>query len=212
FASAKTWYIDGTFKIVSKPFVQMLSIHFFARCVCQDFGAVAIAPCNRAASCRLRGGKVESCEVCVAWRPDTRLYFSLETSSMGSCSGAWIIDGLMPAGWCIQTPSSWTVYRMAVRTNNNVEGWHHRISRRAQKSSLPFYVLVILLFKETASIPNQLKMISEGKLRRYQRKTTRLLQCCINQLWDNYNDGSISASSQQTSEEMWTDLQRTVSE
>ncbi|XP_062571222.1 uncharacterized protein LOC134233255 [Saccostrea cucullata] len=68
----------------------------------------------------------------------------------------------------IWTPSSWTVYCMAVRTNNDVEGWHHHINTRAQKSSLPFYVLVILLFKETASIPNQLKMISEGKLQRYQ--------------------------------------------
>ncbi|XP_061184528.1 uncharacterized protein LOC133192550 [Saccostrea echinata] len=80
----------------------------------------------------------------------------------------------------IWTPSSWTVNRMAVRTNNDVEGWHHRINRRAQKSNLPFYVLVILLFKEAACIPNQLKMISEEKLRRYQRKTTRLLQCRIN--------------------------------
>ncbi|XP_061184450.1 uncharacterized protein LOC133192458 [Saccostrea echinata] len=61
----------------------------------------------------------------------------------------------------IWTPSSWTVYRMTVRTNNDVEGWHHRINRRAQKSNLQFYVLVILLFKETACIPNQLKMISE---------------------------------------------------
>lgn len=37
----------------------------------------------------------------------------------------------------IWTPTTWTVYRMAVRTNNDVEGWHHRI-RRAQKSCLPF--------------------------------------------------------------------------
>lgn len=53
-------------------------------------------------------------------------------------------------------------------------------------------VLLNLLHKETTSIPTQLKMISEGKLRRYQRKTTRLLQCRINQLWDIYNDGSTS--------------------
>lgn len=53
-------------------------------------------------------------------------------------------------------------------------------------------VLLNLLHKETTSIPTQLKMISEGKLRRYQRKTTRLLQCRINQLWDSYNDGSTS--------------------
>lgn len=62
-----------------------------------------------------------------------------------------------------------------------------------QQSCLPFYVLVILLHKETTSIPTQLKMISEGKLRRYQRKTTRLLQCRINQLWDRCNDGTIPA-------------------
>jgi hypothetical protein len=90
--------------------------------------------------------------------------------------------------------STWTVYRMAVRTNNDVEGWHHRLNRKAQKSCLPFYVLIILLFKEVNTIPTQLKMVSEGKLRRYQRKTTRLLQCRINKLWDDYNDGKLSVN------------------
>ena len=26
-------------------------------------------------------------------------------------------------------PEKWTVYKMSVRTNNDVEGWHHRLNR-----------------------------------------------------------------------------------
>ena len=36
-----------------------------------------------------------------------------------------------------------------LRTNNDVEGWHYRLNRRARLSHLPFYVLVRLLWEES---------------------------------------------------------------
>ena len=47
-------------------------------------------------------------------------------------------------------PASWSVYLQAVRTNNDVEGWHYGLNRRAQgKSQLPFYMLIMLLHEES---------------------------------------------------------------
>ena len=66
--------------------------------------------------------------------------------------------------------SSWSVFGQTVRTNNDCEGWHHRINRRAKKGNLQFYLLIVLLYKEASVLPIQVKMVSEGKLRRYQRK------------------------------------------
>lgn len=54
----------------------------------------------------------------------------------------------------------------AVRTNNDVEGWYHRIDRRNQTSCLPFYLLVILQRMDTANISNQFEIISKVLLRR----------------------------------------------
>lgn len=36
-------------------------------------------------------------------------------------------------------PSAWSVFRATVRTNNDVEGWHHRLNNRATRGQLQLY-------------------------------------------------------------------------
>ena len=36
----------------------------------------------------------------------------------------WIYGNTWP-------PSSWSIFMMAVRTNNDIEGWHHALNRQA---------------------------------------------------------------------------------
>ena len=84
------------------------------------------------------------------------------------------------------------VFGQTVRTNNDCEGWHHRINRRAKKGNLQFYLLIVLLYKEASVLPIQVKMVSEGKHRRYQRKKTRVIQGQLFDLWDKHENGEIS--------------------
>ena len=90
--------------------------------------------------------------------------------------------------------SSWCMFGQTIRTNNDCEGWHHRINRRARKGNLQFYLMVVLLYKEASILPTQVKMVSEGKLRRFQRKSTRLLQGRLFRLWKEYTDGLVSVN------------------
>jgi ferredoxin-fold anticodon binding domain-containing protein len=53
------------------------------------------------------------------------------------------------------------------------------------------YILMVLLHKEARLLPTQLKMVTEGKLRRYQRKKTKELQHRIFALWDKYSEEEI---------------------
>ncbi|XP_033095927.1 uncharacterized protein LOC117100370, partial [Anneissia japonica] len=46
------------------------------------------------------------------------------------------------------TPRDWVVYRQTIRTNNDLEGWHHRLNRRGKRAKIPFYMLCTLLYEE----------------------------------------------------------------
>ena len=89
-------------------------------------------------------------------------------------------------------PASWSVYQMSVRTNNDLEGWHNRLNSRG-RPQMNLYMLVTLLHDESCLVPTQIRLVSEDKLRRYQRKSSRSLEARIQKLWRNYEEGDKSA-------------------
>lgn len=90
-------------------------------------------------------------------------------------------------------PSCWSVFQQSVRTNNDTEGWHHGLNRRTQgKSQLPFYLLVELLFQEAKLTSLQIRLVSDKKLKRIQRKEYRNVQARLFEAWDKYQNGDIS--------------------
>lgn len=59
-------------------------------------------------------------------------------------AGTWIYSETWPT-------TSWSGYNMAIRTNNDVEGWHNALNRRAsRRCHLPLYILIDLLRNEAS--------------------------------------------------------------
>ena len=94
----------------------------------------------------------------------------------------------------IWSPSSWSIYMLPVQTNNDIKGWHHSLNCRANgKVNLPFYLLVELLHQEARLVSIQIRLVSEGKLSRIQRKNYRLLQAKLFKFWEDHSNGDLSA-------------------
>ena len=77
----------------------------------------------------------------------------------------------------------------SVRTNNDVEGWHYGLHRRASgKTQLPLYLLISLLYKEAQLTSIHIRLVSEEKLQRLQRKKYMNLQSKIFKLWEEFKN------------------------
>ncbi|KAH3706467.1 uncharacterized protein LOC127858973 [Dreissena polymorpha] len=91
-------------------------------------------------------------------------------------------------------PENWSVFGRSVRTNNDCEGWHLKLNQHAKKANLPFYLLLTLLCEEASLLPTQVKMVSEGKLSRRQRRKNTSIQGKIFKLWEAYESGELSVN------------------
>ena len=53
----------------------------------------------------------------------------------------WIESQIFP-------PTNWSIYKQAIRTNNDIEGWHNALNRHAgSRANLSFYLLIEILNK-----------------------------------------------------------------
>ena len=78
----------------------------------------------------------------------------------------------------------------SVKTNNDFEGWHNGLNRHAKgEFQLPLYLLIQLLHKESSLVPLQIRLLSETRLRRHQRRTYNNLQKRLLSLWHEYEAG-----------------------
>ena len=103
-------------------------------------------------------------------------------------SETWIYSNTWP-------PSSWSVFMKAVRTNNDVEGWHNSLNRRASgRCQMAFYLLINLLHSEARLTALHVRLVSEQKLKRIQRKKYRKLQARVFTYWEEYNNQQKSAA------------------
>ncbi len=62
------------------------------------------------------------------------------------------------------------------------------MNKIANKQSLPMYRLIELLAEESEFVDYQIKLVSTGKLQRYQREAFRRKQSNIFSIWDKYNN------------------------
>ena len=62
-----------------------------------------------------------------------------------------------------------SVFNKAVRTNNDVEGWHRRINSKAGRSQLDLYRLLDLLSDEALLVKVELDLLRDSRVTRDQR-------------------------------------------
>lgn len=265
----KTWYLDGTFKVVKQPFYQLLSIHCFVKnedCMKQiplcfvimsgkrskDYTAVLkavteILPATPSVSSFVvdfeaglwkgirsifNDPMIKGCAyhfTQALWRKVQELglqtlycrrdnvykivkkvlalpFLPHEDIEEAFCELSGKVGVIGPVRefmdyvretWLthrIWKVENWSVFGRSIRTNNDVEGWHHKLNKSAKKGNLPFYLLINLLYLEAKEIPNQVKLVKEGKLKRRQRKQVKEIQGRIMGVWNDYNERKITTS------------------
>ena len=109
------------------------------------------------------------------------------TTTRFNISTTWLQSSIWPT-------TSWSVFGHYTRTNNDVEGWHFRINKKAKKGQLLFYLLIILLHEEAKQVKLQVCLVSENKLSQREHLQYWQVQSAIFSAWDDYTSRRVIPS------------------
>lgn len=90
------------------------------------------------------------------------------------------------------TPKDWSVYYLAIRTNNDCEGLHNRWNRkgRGRKS---FYWILSIMVKEANRIERTAKQLQYGCKIRERTAVAKRVEEGLFKHWDKYLDGTLNS-------------------
>ena len=103
----------------------------------------------------------------------------------------YVMNYWVEGPWC---PADWSVFGLQVRTNNDVEGWHHGLNKMGVKPTM--YILIQRLKDMSTSAALDCQFVREGKSSRKQRRE-HLQHCAfVEEQWKRFiiqGAGGISA-------------------
>ncbi|KAG0727898.1 hypothetical protein GWK47_033651 [Chionoecetes opilio] len=125
--------------------------------------------------------------------PGMFVEFSDSTEDSSQCykdlvnfvKSTWLESSLWP-------PPSWCVYKRPIRSKSDVDGWLKRVTHKSQKKSLGFYQLITLLFKESIFDENEVSLVTEEELMKYQRGKFSRVQAKIFETWECFSKSELS--------------------
>ena len=88
-------------------------------------------------------------------------------------------------------PSNWGQFDQAIRTNNDVEGFHNKMNHICQKPNVEFSTLVKELHKEAGFIHTTAVRVFTGETTRKRKPAQVARQDKLNSLWDQLRNKKI---------------------
>ena len=105
------------------------------------------------------------------------------------------VSKYMRKNWIDSTkfpPSTWSVYKKKVRTNNHLEGGHRHLNTKTYTENMPIYPLIYLLHEESNAVERNCNLLQEGQLNTYITAKYATTNREFFELWANFDEGKIT--------------------
>ena len=99
----------------------------------------------------------------------------------------WLLHGI----WRMKDVN---MFGCPIRTNNDVEGFHHQLNSRAGRKNLQFDLLLQILQERAEMVPLTASLVRRACIYKFQRASTQSFQAHIISLWESYSAGNILPS------------------